>query len=62
MKISKKKLDRLIDERVERYLKPYRKRERQLKKRLDEVNALLDDFSSPRRMSTPGRRFEEYED
>ena len=62
MKISKRKLNRLIDERVERNLKPFKKRERQLKQQLAEVHALLDDFSASRRPSTRGRRFQEYED
>ena len=62
MKISKKKLNSLIDERVERNLKRCVKKQRQLQKQLDEVYALLDDSSARRRTSTPGRRFEEYED
>jgi hypothetical protein len=62
MKISKKKLNRLIDERVERNLKRCVKKQRQLQKQLDEIYALLDDSSARRRTPTPGRRFEEYED
>ena len=62
MKISRKKLNRLIDERVERQLKRQRKKERELKKQLDEIYALMEDFSNPPRPFTRSRRFEEYED
>lgn len=62
MKISKKRLNRLIDERVERRLEQYRKTEQELRKQLDEVHALMDDFTVRSRPSSHARRFEEYDD
>ena len=58
MKISRKRLKRLIDERVDRNLRRLKKKERQLQKQLDEVYALMDDYSVPARSSARGRRFE----
>ena len=62
MKISKKKLSRLIDERVDRQLRHRRKKEKELRKQLDEIYALMEDFIN--RPDTSGRRnrFPEYDD
>ena len=62
MKISKKKLSRLIDERVDRQLRQRRKKEKELQKQLDEIYALMEDFIN--RPDTSGRnnRFQEYDD
>ena len=67
MKISEKKLNRLIDERLEQHLKRLRKKEQVLKKRLEEACALVEGLSEPPRSSGSRQRerrqrFDEYDD
>jgi len=67
MKISKKKLNRLIDERLEQHLKRLRKKEHVLQKRLEEACALVEGLSgSPRssgsRQRASRQRYDEYDD
>jgi len=62
VKISKKQLKRLIDERVDRHLKQYKKKEKELRKQLNEVYALMDDFFDRPGSSGRRKRFQEYED
>ena len=67
MKITKKRLNKLIDERVERQLRRYTKKEQALKKQLEEVCAVVDSMSErPRSSGSRQRgsrqRFEEYDD
>lgn len=62
MKISKKKLNRLIDERVEHYLERQNKKEQNLQEQLDELYALVEDFTDGPVSFKRGMRFEEYDD
>lgn len=62
MKISKKKLSRLIDERVDRQLRHRRKKEKELRKQLDEIYALMEDFFDRPGPSERRLRFREYDD
>ena len=62
MKISKKKLTKLIDRRVGQLLRRQKKQEQTLKKQLEEVYALTDELSARPRFFERRRRFEEYED
>ena len=62
MKISKKKLKRLIDESVDRQLRQRRKKEKELRKQLDEIYALMEDFFDRPGPSERRLRFQEYDD
>jgi|GEM_PF-4140280 len=62
VKISKKKLNRLIDERVEHYLERQKKKEQNLQKQLDQLHAEMDGFNDGPGSVKRGKRFEEYDD
>ena len=62
MKISKKKLHRLIDERVEHYLERQKKKEQNLQKQLNQLHAEMDGFNDGPGSVKRGKRFEEYDD
>lgn len=62
MKISKKKLNRLIDERVEHYLECQKKKEQNLQEQLDRLRAVMDGFNDGPGFVKRGMRFEEYDD
>jgi hypothetical protein len=62
VKVSKKQLNRLIDERVDHHLKQHKKKEKELRKQLDEVYAMMDDFFDRPGSSERRKRFQEYDD
>jgi hypothetical protein len=62
VKISEKKLHRLIDERVEHYLERQKKTAQNLQKQLDQLHAEIDGFNDAPGSVKRGKRFEEYDD
>ena len=52
----------MIDERVDHHLKQHKKKEKELRKQLDEVYAMMDDFFDRPGSSERRKRFQEYDD
>ena len=62
MRVSEKKLKRLIDERVERLLKKQKEENRALLEQLKDAQAAVDEMLECRRISERRERFAEVDD